>query len=160
MIAVAPFNNHIYHAVEGLGFLLVKLFEPSSLPPFQHVFIPSLSNSDMIWIREFADMFWSLFPKEFRSHVYITEDIEEMMKRMDGYGEKICFEKAVGISFHSCKSPPLFSFPSCYSIDLKKIRMEEFFQALLELILYELLLINTLISNQPNLPAMDSIDIA
>lgn len=102
VIAVAPFNNHIYHAVEGLGFLLVKLFEPSSLPPFQHVFIPSLSNSDMVWIREFVDMFLSLFPEDFRLHVYITEDIDEMMRRMGGYGEKICFEKAVGWWFPPC----------------------------------------------------------
>ena len=95
MIAVAPFNNHIYHAVEGLGFLLVKLFEPSSLPPFQHVFSPSLSNSDMVWIQEFVSIFLSLFPEGFRSHVYITEDIEKMMGEMGEYDEMICFEKAV-----------------------------------------------------------------
>ena len=109
MIAVAPFNNHIYHAVEGLGFLLVKLFEPSSLPPFQHIFIPSLANSDMIWIREFVDMFWSLFPKDFRWHIHITEEIEEMMRRMGGDAEKICFETAVGWSFFPTKSTHPFS---------------------------------------------------
>lgn len=32
-MVIAPFNNHIFHALEGLGFLWVKLLDPASLPP-------------------------------------------------------------------------------------------------------------------------------
>ena len=57
-----PFDNHIYHALEGLGFLWVKLLDPASLPPISTFLLSHYRHSDVNWITEINRIVFSLFP--------------------------------------------------------------------------------------------------
>ena len=57
-----PFDNHIYHALEGLGFLWVKLLDPASLPPISTFLLSHYRHTDVKWITEINRIIFSLFP--------------------------------------------------------------------------------------------------
>ena len=62
-MVIAPFNNHIFHAIEGLGFLWVKLLDPASLPPISTFLLSHYRRSDMGWITDINKIIFSLFPR-------------------------------------------------------------------------------------------------
>ena len=62
-MVIAPFNNHIFHALEGLGFLWVKLLDPASLPPISTFLLSHYRRSDMGWITDINKIIFSLFPR-------------------------------------------------------------------------------------------------
>ena len=63
-MVIAPFDNHIFHALEGLGFLWVKLLDPASLPPISTFLLSHYRRSDMEWITDINKIIFSLFPKD------------------------------------------------------------------------------------------------